>query len=372
MFKKTKLGYNYVASTYTSKLNGHRTGLGVSQKVSDKLSNIKVNSVDVARLAGVSRATVSYVLNQRQDQTIREETRRRVLDAVQTLGYSPHLAARTLKTGKTGMIELWVPSTYHSVFNHVAEQITQLAQESGQHVIVVHIRAETRESLASAGLLSGRNMDAVLAFDARDLINDILDADPHTPPIISLGPAYSSRTDHVGVDLHKGVLQAVRHLCLSGCRRIASAGLQTRLTAGDPRYDAYTHAIQGAGLSPEFIPLEQCDYEHGYRAVREYFDSANHPDALFCWNDETAIGANRALAELGLHVPEDVALMGVDGTRETAYVVPPISTVAQPFAGMCHLAWSFLQRRLQEPDLPLQGAVLPMSLEVRASTSAHK
>lgn len=331
----------------------------------------RVNSVDVARLAGVSQATVSYVLNQRTDLKIREETRQKVLDAAQALGYQPNLAARTLVTGKTRTIALWVPNVYHSVFSHVIEQVMQHAQASQYHVLIVHLNAETRESLISGGLLSASHVDAILALDARGLVNEILDAQAGSLPIVSLGPAYSTRTDHVGVDLHGGSLLAVRQLREIGCRRVAYAGFKGLLRARDPRYDAYVQVMQEAGKEPEFIPLEKGDYEYGCLAVRERFarpDRPDRPDGLFCWNDEVAIGANCALADLGLRVPEDVALIGSDGIRETAYAVPTISTVAQPFAEMCGLAWEFLQRRLQEPALPLQGAVLPMRLEKRAST----
>jgi LacI family transcriptional regulator len=331
----------------------------------------KVSSADVARMAGVSQATVSYVLNDRPDQIIREETRRKVLDAVQSLGYQPNLAARTLATGKTRMIALWVPNSYHSVFNHVIEQIMGLAREAGFHVVIVQINTETRETLAESGLISGWNVDAILALDARDLVNDILDAHPGAPSIVSMGPAYSTRTDHVGVDLQGGSMQAVRHLVEIGCRRIASVGVQSKLHTGDPRYDAYVATLEKAGLQPELLPLQAGDYfANCYQLVRERFAQPNPPDGLFCWNDEAAIGANRALADLKLRVPDDVALIGSDGIRETAYAVPTLSTVAQPFDEMCRQAWDFLQRRIDEPRAPLQSLVLPMQLEKRTST--HK
>jgi LacI family transcriptional regulator len=337
--------------------------------MSETLVKRKVSSSDVARLAGVSPATVSYVLNQRKDQTIRKETRQKIFDAVQTLGYQPNLAARTLATGKTGTVALWVPNSYHSVFSHVIEQVMQRAQEDGFHVVIVHVNTETRQSLAESGLISGWNVDAILALDACDLVNDILNAHTHAPHIISMGPAYSTRTDHVGVDLRDGSLQAVRHLFEIGCHKVAFAGVTHRLRKGDPRYDAYMQAIKESGSTPEFINLERGDYDGSYSSLREHFHAGNRPDGLFCWNDETAISANRALAELGLRVPDDVALIGSDGIRETEYSVPSLSTVAQPFGEMCRVAWEFLQRRLEAPRIEVQKAVLPMVLQKRASTA---
>lgn len=330
--------------------------------------NRKVNSADVARMAGVSQATVSYVLNGRADQMIREETRRKVLEASQALGYRPNLAARSLATGRTHMIALWVPYSFHSVFNHVIEQFMRRARESRFRLLIVQIHDETGETLSASGLLSELHVDGILALDATKLVNEILD-DGHAPPIVSLGPAYSQRTDHVGIDLYTGSLQAVRHLREVGCRRVAYAGFQNNLHPGEPRYDAYVQAMQESETEPEFIRLKRGEYGDTHETIREYFAASDRPDGLFCWNDESAIGANRALADLGLRVPEDIALIGSDGIRETLYAVPTLSTMAQPFEAMCRTAWEFLQRRLREPDSPLQQALLPMRLEKRASTN---
>ena len=329
----------------------------------------KVNSVDVARLAGVSQATVSYVLTGRKDQTIREETRRKVMDAAQTLGYRPNLAARALATGQTRLIALWVPYSYHSVFSHVIEQIVRVAQESRFRVVIVQIAGETGKTLGPSGFLSEWHVDGILAFDATCLVEELLDRHVGLPPLVSFGPACSGRTDHVGVDLYEGSLQAVRHLHEIGCRRIAYAGYHQRLGVGEPRYDAYHRVMQEIGAEPLVLPLLRGEYDDSYQMVRDHVTAFGCPDGLFCWNDEAAIGANRAFADLGLRVPEDVALIGSDGIRETLYSVPALSTVAQPFEEMCQLAWDFLQRRLKEPSLPPQHILLPMRLTKRASTS---
>jgi len=328
----------------------------------------KVSSIDVAKLAGVSQATVSYVLNARPDQVIREETRQKVLEAARALGYQPNLAARAMVTGRSNMVAFWVPNSARSVFYHVIDGIMALSHGSGFHVVIVQTGSATRESLASKGLLSGQNVDGILALDARDLINDILDSVAQTPPIVSMGPAYSTRTDHVGVDLEGGSLTAVRHLFEQGCERVAFAGVHDRLYPGDPRFDAYMRATAEAGASPHLIALDNAFSDGGYRAARSAFATSDRPDGLFCWNDETAIGANRAFADLGLRVPVDVALVGSDGTRETEYAVPEISTMAQPFEEMCRLSWTYLMDRLADPDRPLQGKVLPMTLAKRASS----
>lgn len=110
----------------------------------------------------------------------------------------------------------------------------------------------------------------------------------------------------------------------------------------------------------------------GYSAVLERFRKPNRPDGLFCFNDEVAIGANRALSELGLRVPEDVAIIGSDGIVDSLYAIPSLSTVAQPFDEMCSTAWTSLMQRIAEPKAPIMGAVLPMQLIPRGSTRSKK
>ncbi|MBI5832787.1 MAG: LacI family DNA-binding transcriptional regulator [Armatimonadetes bacterium] len=328
----------------------------------------KATSVDVARLAGVSQATVSYVLNGRVDQSIREETRSRVLDAARELGYQANLAARALVTGRTQMIALWVPYAFHSVFGHIVEQVMGQARGSDYRILVVQIYDETPQTMLTGALRATLQVDGILAFDAFGLAESMLDAAPHLPPLVTFGPTWSPRTDHVGVDLGGGSVTAVRHLLARGCRRVAFAGFADRLWPGEARYDAYLRVLGEAGLEPCVIPLERGDYDDSYRAVRDWFAADRAVDGLFCWNDEAAIGAVRALADLGVRVPDDVAVIGSDGVRETAFTSPTLSTMAQPFAAMCELAWNYLRQRLDQPDLPLQQTVLPMDLVERAST----
>lgn len=330
----------------------------------------RINSYDVAKLAGVSQATVSYVLTRRPGKRIREETRKKVFHAAEVLGYEPNRAAKSLATGRSGTVALWVPLIDRSVFNHIAGGVVGLAKANDIHVNIVQIHSEVCSTLRQAGFLSATNFDAIIAHDATALVNDILAEARPAPPIVSIGPAYSDRTDHVGVDLYGGSLAAVRHLFEIGCKRVAYAGRWDFLCEDDKRFAGYAGTVREAGSEPILIPVaEASDYEAGYQAVLTHVDPKDPPDGIFCWNDEVAIGANRALGEMGLRVPDDVALIGSDGIREAAYCQPAISTVAQPFAAMCELVWTYLRRRWEDPELPIQGALLPMRLTQRASTT---
>lgn len=205
----------------------------------DPIDKSKVNSADIARMAGVSRATVSYIVNNRADQPVREETRQKVLDAIHRSGYRPHAGARALVSGKTKTIALWLQVVGRSVSAHVVERICRQARSADFHVVVVEIANETVQSLAAGGLLDSGTVDGIIAVDARDFVDTVLLQMQSLPPIISAGPAYTTRTDHVGVDLRGGSEAAMNHLIESGCRRIAFLVHTRELKEGDPRYDAY-------------------------------------------------------------------------------------------------------------------------------------
>jgi len=330
-------------------------------------SNVK--SSDIARIAGVSRATVSYVLNNRSDQAISEETRQRVHSAVKETGYRPNSTARALATGKVDRVALWVPVPNRSVYGHVIEQTMRNTMADGYHIVIVQAAEETPESLSAAHLLDSMSFDGILALDATAIVESVMAKFTSLPSIVSMGPAYSWRTDHVGVDLKGGSLLAMRHLVEQGCRKIAFIAHRTHQSAGDPRYDAYMEVIKETDRQPEIIVVEDPARKDARAAVYGRYISGDRPDGLFCFNDDCAFGALKALADLGISVPEDVAVIGSDGIDEAQYVTPSISTVAQPFEQMCRLAWEFLVRRMKDPTLPMQRAILPMTLEARASSS---
>jgi DNA-binding LacI/PurR family transcriptional regulator len=356
------------ALTYTRKPIEKLTHVRHPNKRINMPSKRRISSADIARMAGLSRATVSYIINNRKDQSISEETRQRVLEAIAQSGYRPNSAARALASGKTKTIALWVPLTNRSVSGHFINHIGTQARADGYHSVVVEISGESPDSLSKAGLLDAGSVDGILAVDASGLINDLLTRFQNLPPIVSMGPAYSTNTDYVGVDLAGGSNLAIEHLISGGCRRITLLADYRHQYPGDPRFDAYAAGVASLAGEQDVLPLAHASFADAYRAVWDRFDRPNMPDALFCFNDECAIAANKALADKRIKVPDDVAIIGSDGIDETQYSIPDISTVAQPFEQISSLAWQYLRRRIVEPSGPIVGEVLPMHLLVRNST----
>ena len=200
-------------------------------------------------------------------------------------------------------------------------------------------------------------------------------------PTVSMGFFHETGGDYVGIDLASGVEQALLHLWEIGCRRIAclvdassyysNAQQETRMAVGEERQDTYLRVLQSLGATPEFIIAPEQTRESAHDTLRAHILERGCPNGVFCINDAVADGALRALRDCGLRVPQDVAIVGCDGLRESAYAHPPLSTVAQPLTEMCALAWQFLHHRIQNPAAPPQRVVLPARLVVRESSQGY-
>ena len=212
-------------------------------------------------------------------------------------------------------------------------------------------------------------VDGILAFDGPEEVQHYLAANPVSHlPIVSMGSFWVDTIDFVGVDLAFGTHAALQHLLAIGCRRIAFLFPRRDHRAQDSRHNAYTTAMQQAGKQPEYIDAGENSRASARRCLRDYVQEHGCPDGLFCFNDDLAIGAYRGLCDLGIRVPEDIALIGCDGIEDTEYLETPLSTIAQPHEQMCALAWQFLKQRIQNESLPLQQKILRPQLILRKSS----
>jgi DNA-binding LacI/PurR family transcriptional regulator len=323
-----------------------------------------VRSIDVARKAGVSRTTVSYVLNGRTDVSIPEETRTRVLAAAEELGYRPNMAARALVMGRTGLISLWVADT--TAIRHQADIIQSMHRKitSMGSDLIINRLVSNQEHDAPPENLADWHVDGILAYDIEPHFNY-----PKTSvPVVSFGNYYYTQGDFVGIDLKTGVVQAMHHLVSNGRRRINYLVSEWGSRPGDDRWDGYQETMLHYGLEPTYIKGRFATAAAGKAAVSEALQAGMKFDALMCFSDEMALGAYRALLDRGLKVPEDVALVGVDGLEELAYLEVPITTIVQPIDSVCRMASDFLKNRLADPKIADQQVVLPASLVVRESS----
>jgi LacI family transcriptional regulator len=322
---------------------------------------------DVARYARVSGATVSRVLSGRLD-LISEDTRQRVLEAAQHLNYRANHSARALATGQTNLVALWINHLNTPFHSQIAHIIGFEQKPSQYRVLITELERLDAPHAAEA---HSEFVDGLIVHEGPERVRSLLRSYPGLRlPVVTIGAAYLETTDYVGVDLFAGQVEAVKHLYSAGCQRIAYLVNEDSTRLAEPRYNGYLTTMQELGLPAEYIRTPVLDQTRATsrQAVRNHIEDLGHPDAIVCLNDDMAIGANRALRDLNLRVPEDVCLVGCDGIDDAIYQVPTLTTIVQPLNEMCALAWKFLQARLDDPTIPLQQTILTSRLVIRESS----
>jgi DNA-binding LacI/PurR family transcriptional regulator len=321
---------------------------------------------DVARLAGVSHQTVSRVINGAS--SIRPETRDRVVEAIERLGYRPNTAARALVTKRSATIGvistaagLWGPST-------IQRTIEQAARGAGYFVSSVNLGDVTRRSLAAAvDHLLGQWVEGIIMVVAQDEALQVVQSEQARVPYVIVGGDPASALAAVGVDQHRGARLATRHLLDLGHTEIAHVCGPPDWAEARARLDGWERELRSAGLRPDEPISGDWTAASGYAAGRQ-LATRRDVTAVFAANDSTALGLLRAFAEVGRKVPDEISVVGFDDIPEAEYLFPPLTTVRQDFAGVGRRAIDVLHAAITggEADLP---RMVDAQLVVRASTS---
>lgn len=322
---------------------------------------------DVARLAGVSTAVVSYVVND-GPRGVAPATRGRVLEAIDRLGYRPNVTARALRTGETGLIGLVVPEVLNPYYAEFIEAMDVAAAGSGTSILlgITHRLADeearTVQSLVDHGV-DGLIYEVDLGDDelylagGPDMRRVLLD---HSQPVPGLAT--------VGADSEGGARAVVEHLIGHGHRRIGYIGAPMHGRKLDLRRMVWERTVAEEGLEGIDPVITTWSREGGYEGAKELMARDRPPTAIFAGSDFIGIGVLRALHELGLDVPGDVAVASFDGTAESAFSWPPLTTVRQPFEQMARRTFEVLGATAQ----PAGSSVFPMQLVVRASCGCRE
>jgi LacI family transcriptional regulator len=340
----------------------------------------RATRADVAGKAGVSKTTVTYVMSDRYDIAIPEQTRERVRAAARQLGYRPHAAARALASGRSNSGAVAFPERIGAHYAHVLQAFERHTNAHGYHLFASTIgHVSIKNVLPDLWSLLTSLTDGIILVDMpgsfRPYIDEML---PSIKPLVSMGVFTVPSMDSVEIDLTAGTDAALAHLLAAAPGRIAyfgpcgtEMGLESANTAfaGDPRPVAYCRSMEKAGRPIEVIEGYPAGRQTSMEALRAHLSRHGCPDALFCFNDEIAISACRALREMGRRVPQDVLVVGCDGSEEGEYGCPSLSTVAQPLETICDLAWKLIQARLADPDTPRQHASVDAEFVIRESSS---
>ena len=336
--------------------------------------------VDVARLAGVSRATVSYVVNNQTDGRvpISEETRQRVLAAVAELDYVPDARAQALRSGTTKTIGLIIPDIHNPHFWEVADGVEQAAFAAGYHILLSSIPPENKYAEDTFKDLSQRRIDGLIMvpsfiYQSQKAQKTLAQLLKRRLPIVGImgdhgGVKYS--IDRVISDYRNTTIEVMDHLLALGHRRIGLIYGIAVPELGNDRLNAYRERLQHAGLPVDPDLIVECGptIEDSYQATRRLLELPARPTALLAINDFLAIGALRAITDRQLRVPHDVSVFGYDDIPLAKYLVPRLSTASKDGENMGREATRLLLARMQDPDRPHQESRLPARLILREST----
>lgn len=332
---------------------------------------MKARLVDVAKEAGVSPKTVSNFVNGYPFMS--EGTTKKVKAAIEKLNYVPNRSARTLRTGKIGIIGLAVPNLRAPYFAELASMITDAAEERGFTLLIDQTGGRLdRERRAVAGV-GPQALDGVIVSPLQLTSDDVTAATDATPLVVLGEWAHPPGVPYVGVDNVAAARAATQHLIDLGRTTIAAIGTVSDIPRGTWGYrmQGYSEALTAAGLpqGEELQPrIRNFNRDQGESATERLLALDNPPDAIFCFSDMLAIGALKALHTHGLRVPEDVAVLGWDDIEEARYTWPPLSSVHAQTEVVAKTAVDYLLRQVNKEPIEQTDAYVDFRLEIRAST----
>jgi LacI family transcriptional regulator len=326
----------------------------------------------IAELSGVSRSTVSRVIN--DDVRVSAATRDRVLEIVEREGYEPNLMARSLASGRTNMIAVVVPIGDQEVlsdpyFSRLLHGVAREADASGRFVMLSLAEPGFRhriEDVARQRLVDGVIFSASQSEDPQ--MASLLESGTQ---FVSVGRSAMENVSSVDVDNVVGARQATSHLIELGRRRVATISGPTFAIAAADRVRGYREALVSHGIEIDDELIVEGDFSgaSGRLAMRRLL--RHRPDAVFAASDRMAEGALNELRSAGLEVPEDVALVGFDDLALASQLDPPLTTIRQSPDRLGSAAVRLLLELLDDPAAGPRRVVLPSEIVVRASCGAH-
>ncbi len=324
----------------------------------------------VAHLADVSTATVSYVLN--GIGSVTDETRQRVLDAIVRLDYQPQHAARSMR-GRSHTLGLTLPAQPDRLADPALAELlaglSSAAAVQGYHLLLATVQDGSAESELCVRLARTGRVDGLILLDMR-----VDDERAHVLaeagiPHVCAGPA-NQASSSVCTNGHAAALLAVQHLLNLGHRRIGLIQIPSDLAESEPRYQGYADALANAGIpaDPQLIVEAGRAEEDGYQAMNELIGALQRPTAVLACSDELAFGAMHALYDAGLSVGRDVSLIGFDDLPLAAHTHPPLTALRQPRHAIGEYLASALHDAITRRGQPAHSTLLDARLIIRHST----
>jgi LacI family transcriptional regulator len=329
---------------------------------------------DIARDLGVSLITVSKALRGKDD--ISEKTRRRVLKRTAELNYRPNMLARGLASGKTFIVGLIVPDLLHPFFAEFAKSLNGLLRAHNYGLILTSSEEDPELEQQEIRTVLARGIDALLIASCQPKLRGFYGVEDQRTPFILIDRDFPHLGAHfVGTDDYAAGLMATRHLFSVGKRRIAHiAGPQ--LSPGADRLRGYKDALKESGIAVRQsyivsnLRVEEMGEQVGYQGMRKLLQAKPGPDAVFCYNDLTAIGGMHAVLEAGLSIPRDIAFVGCGNVRYSDYLRVPLSSIDQSTRQLGEQAGKLALSLIGKPAATPRHVLVEPKLVIRASSVA--
>jgi LacI family transcriptional regulator len=327
--------------------------------VSSKAPKQQLASVkDVAKLSGTSLGTVSRVLN--RSASVSAKARAQVEKAIAELGYEPNAGARQMRSGRSGLVGILLPSLDVPFFGILAQALEQALFENGYHCLICNTEENEDNEKRYISTLIGQQVDGIIAAAVATTENFTRLSDQNIP-IIAVDRSPDEITENlVSVDHHEGGRLMAEHLMGLGHRQIGIIGAPTHSRPITLRIEGIKEALSAQGLEPVSLSLGE---EHSFDAcfaLAQAVLADKQPTALIGTTDIAAIGAIHAAHERGLRIPQDISVIGFDNLPQSAHIFPTLTTVHQPISLLGELAAKTLLNRIDperfaKPDLSMLG-----------------
>ncbi|OAH13698.1 LacI family DNA-binding transcriptional regulator [Streptomyces jeddahensis] len=335
---------------------------------------VRARLVDVARVAGVSKATVSKVLNGRQDLSVRPETRQRVHEAAESLGYRPHSGARALAGASTHALALLVPALANPTYVTIARGAYQRARELGYLSLLAEDFDGQEADESFNDLVQEGRVDGLLIASARPG-HPLLDALSRSPvPHVFLNRSVEGSGRNVTMDVARSSVTALDHLHSLGHQAVGHIAGPPGITPSEDRKQAFLQHAEKLGLAAAPVASGDFTEDGGVAATLELLrataDGSRPPvTAIYTSSLAQAIGAMGAILKLGLRIPEDISVVGNDDLPIAGHLVPPLTTVAMPLYELGTAAVDALVAAIE--GAPMGDVVVPTEphLVLRGSTA---
>ncbi|MBS0883582.1 LacI family DNA-binding transcriptional regulator [Pantoea sp. JGM49] len=320
----------------------------------------------IAKLAGVSVATVSRVLN--NSDTVKDKNRDKVLEAIKASNYQPNLLARQLRTARSSMVLVLVSDISNPFCAEIVKGIEEQAEQNGYRILLCNSGSDINRSRSSLQLLAGKMVDGVITMDAFTTLTELTQLIGNMPWVQCAEYADAGDISCVGIDDVHASRQLVAHLVASGRKRIALINHDLSYKYAQLRQQGYQQELEQRGLSWQAVSYaSELSFNAGKRAMEALLSADTQPDAVFAVSDTLAAGAMAAIQAAGHQVPQDIAVAGFDGSELAEMISPPLTTIAQPSRDIGRTAFSLLLQKIDDPQSPTERVMMDWRLIVRAS-----